>query len=389
VVVRLVAHQSYRPFFRYLKSHPAIRLTLNLSGALTEQLDRLGEREIISNVRLLLRRGQIELTGSAIYHPILPLIPITEARRQIKLNTVANQKVFGDLYQPRGFYFPEMAYSQSVARLVARLGYTWTILDEITAGPIGRVDPARPYRIAGSKLTAIFRNRWLSDLFFMTELKDARAFWQRRDDDPRTRRVLTTACDGENLGHHNPTLLKTWHQLVSDSRVETMAISDWLKNKPVQNAISLRPSNWAARESELRDHQPYFLWRDPSNPIQLNQWRITKLLLKAGNSPRLTNAHRQRLDEVLASDQYWWASASPWWDTHIVIRAARTSANLASRLAQSGHLTRAQYLEVQRLTIHIINIVRDWQRSGIARERHQNYLAVEPYARYFGGQKVT
>ena len=388
-VIKLVARQSYRPFFRYLKTHPNIRLTVNLTGALTEQLDRLGEAEILATIRLLLQRGQIELTGSAIYHPILPLIPVAEAKRQIILNTIANQKVFGDLYRPKGFFFPEMAYSQTVAKLAARLGFTWTILDEITTGPLGQIDLAQSYKITGTPLTAVFRNRWLSDLFFMTELKNARAFWERRAHDPRTRRMLTTACDGENLGHHNPTLLRTWRQLVSDPRVETTTVSAWINGLPTKRAIQLRPSSWAARETELESRQPYFLWQDKTNPIQKYQWQMTKILLTASQSHALSNPLRLRLDQLLASDQYWWASASPWWDTHIVIRAASASAKFATSLYRAHHLSRQQYLDSQGLYKNIINTVRSWQRSGEARERHLKYLAAEPFARYFGGQKVN
>jgi alpha-amylase/alpha-mannosidase (GH57 family) len=388
-VVRLVARQSYRPFFRYLKTHPEIRLTLNLTGALTEQLDRLGEREIIANIRLLLQRGQIELTGSAMYHPILPLIPVAEAKRQIQLNTQANQKVLGDIYQPTGFYFPEMAYSQAVAKLVSRLGFTWTILDEITAGPLGRVDLNQPYQVKDTSLTALFRNRWLSDLFFMTDLKNAQAFWQRRDQDPRTHHLLTTACDGENLGHHNPTLLRTWHQLVNNPEVKTSTVSAWLKHHPATKSIQLRSSSWAARETELDSKQPFYLWNNKSNPIQQYQWQLTNILLAATKSSKLSNTRRQRLDELLASDQYWWASASPWWDTRIVNHAVKTSARFAASLFNAGNLTRAQYLNSQSLSKKIINTVCAWQLSGQARKRHQEYLAAEPFARYFGGQKVN
>jgi predicted glycosyl hydrolase (DUF1957 family) len=387
-IIRLVARQSYRPFFRYLINHPKVRLTLNLTGALTEQLNRLGEQEILSNIRLLLRRGQIEPTGSAMYHPILPLIPVTEAKRQIQLNTITNQKFLGESYRPSGFFFPEMAYSQTMARLAVRLGFTWTILDEITAGQLGNTDISQPYRIADTPMAVVLRNRWLSDLFFMAELKNAQSFWNRCAGDPRTNKLLITACDGENLGHHNPTLLRTWHRLVEDKGVETITISDWLKRNPATKSIHLRSSSWAAREIELRANQPFYLWRDPANPIQKLQWQITKILLTVSRSTNLSPAHRRRLDEMLASDQYWWASASPWWDTHIIIRAVNSAVRFATDLYQAKQLSKHQSEIIQKSADQIINTVRTWQRSGEADERHRKYLAAEPFARYFGGQKV-
>jgi len=77
------------------------------------------------------RQGQVEIMTVPYYHPILPLIPPSEMRRQVELNTKANRRYFGEAYRPQGFFPPEMCYSFGVARVAADLGFRWLIVDEI------------------------------------------------------------------------------------------------------------------------------------------------------------------------------------------------------------------------------------------------------------------
>ena len=86
-IVRKVTDECYRTLVRVLDESPGARITLNVNAVLTEQLARYGLNDVIDGLRRLAERGQIEFTASAIYHPILPLIPRDEAVRQIRLNT--------------------------------------------------------------------------------------------------------------------------------------------------------------------------------------------------------------------------------------------------------------------------------------------------------------
>ena len=95
-IVRKVARESYEVLVRVLENAPTSRLTLNINATLTQQLDRYGLGNVIEGLRRLAERKQIELTGSAMYHPILPLLPREEVIRQIQLNTEVNRSYFGD-----------------------------------------------------------------------------------------------------------------------------------------------------------------------------------------------------------------------------------------------------------------------------------------------------
>ena len=64
-----------------------------MSASLTEQLS-LKHWEILAKFRRLYERRQIELVGSAAYHPLLVKIPEAEISRQIKINEEINTRLW-------------------------------------------------------------------------------------------------------------------------------------------------------------------------------------------------------------------------------------------------------------------------------------------------------
>src|SRR5207247_6121356 len=94
-ITEKVTRESYRPIVQLLLAHPRGRITLNINGVLTEQLARWGGEDVLAALRTLAERGQIEFTGSAKFHPILPLLPDAEIARQLHLNEQANRAPFG------------------------------------------------------------------------------------------------------------------------------------------------------------------------------------------------------------------------------------------------------------------------------------------------------
>ncbi len=387
--VRKVTRESYRPLLRILKRHARVRITLNCAGSLTEQLLALGYRDIIRDIRQLARAGQIELTGTAIYHPILPKLPESEMRRQIKLNTALNKKIIGPVYRPRGIFFPELAYSHRVARVAARLGFTWIVLDEIAyRGTFGRVSSDIHYRHRQTKQSIIFRNKFISDfLAFRAPLHRPNAFWDELKRGGRSKHNLVTAFDGEGLGHHRPGADKLWERLITDSHVEPITVSELITRYTKAQSVSPLPSSWSSRPSELKRRQPYILWDDRQNPIHPLQWQLLhKTVSLVTAHPR--HAHYQRartlLDQHLASDQFWWASAKPWWSKEIVDAKAQELAKIAT-------LIEPQATWPAHLSGRIIQRTAEWQRSRKYKAIAKQYLASSPYeyVHYIGGKRIT
>ena len=90
-VLAKVVNESYRPLLEVLEENPHAKLTVNINAVLTELLWEHGFQDVVERFKALAQRDQVEFTGSAKYHAILPLIPQYEMRRQIRRNHLTNR----------------------------------------------------------------------------------------------------------------------------------------------------------------------------------------------------------------------------------------------------------------------------------------------------------
>ncbi len=67
-ILERVTNESYRQLVKILQENPRAKITLNISGCLTEQLYSHGYKDVIDGLKFLAERGQIEFTESAKYH---------------------------------------------------------------------------------------------------------------------------------------------------------------------------------------------------------------------------------------------------------------------------------------------------------------------------------
>lgn len=389
-IVRRAADQSYRPLIDILRRHPHVRITLNITAALTEQLVALGLTDVCAGLKDLVTREQVELVGSAAYHPILPLLPPEEIIRQIELQDQHHKRFFGRAYKPRGFFAPEMAYGPELEQLLVDRGFDWVILDEPAAtGTIGDLDFTHRYRSPGG-LGLVFRNRHISDfLSFVAVVDQPDEAVAVLKTDKRSAQYLVTAMDGENLGHHRPGVDRLWELLVSWPDTQTLTISDYRQQLLQERVLDIIPSSWSSQPSELRAHIPYGLWNHPDNPLHKAQWELTYKVIaavKAATTDPAYDSARRLLDQALTSDKYWWASASPWWDAAIVIRETQRLADVISPMETLPASTKNA---VGRLMKHIATTAELWDKAGLAKQRQLNYLSATGAIHFMGGQRVT
>ncbi|MFA6215319.1 MAG: phosphotransferase [Patescibacteria group bacterium] len=306
-VVKKICQESYWPLAKILNHQPQTKLTLNFSGCLLEHLYNIGEQNLIDEFKKLAAAGQIELVGSAKYHPILPLLPAGEIKRQIQLNDEILRQAFGDLYQPTGFFLPEMAYSRKTAKIIKELGFKWLIIDEIAyQGEIGLVDYSKKYQLKGLGLNVIFRNRQLSRTYVPQTILDLTT----KSAPPA---YLISATDGEMYGHHHTDYENRFEKVLTHARVKTLTVSEYLKELPAK-AETVNPvsSSWESTAEELKNKIPFALWQDPKNKIHQNLWELRKIAINLINKNKASDANydfaRKHLDRGLASCAWWWAA---------------------------------------------------------------------------------
>ncbi|MFA5127051.1 MAG: polysaccharide deacetylase family protein [Patescibacteria group bacterium] len=300
-VIEQVANQSYDYLLTLLAKYPKFSFTLNISGNLVEVL-AAQHPDILARLKDAVASGRVELTASAYYHPLLPLLPKFEIIRQIELNQAILKKYFGKI-KISGFYLPEMAYSLPVAKIIKQLGFQWIILDPIVYR--GAVDNKILYKIKNLGLTVVFRNREISrsyppEIIFhkLRSLKQSQ--------------LIITATDGEIYGHFHTDWQGHIEKILLDKNLQVLTATKYLSALKKSQNIDLRPASQASTEAELKKGIPYAMWSDPKNNIHINLWRLANLAIvlvgKSAKDKNITWA-RRHLDRGLSSCVWWWASA--------------------------------------------------------------------------------
>jgi alpha-amylase/alpha-mannosidase (GH57 family) len=247
-------------------------------------------RDIIPTYKRLSASGQIELSVTPFYHPILPLLWDTDIARvampfvrlpherfnhpedavtQIRMGIDYFERIFG--FRPHGMWPSEGAVSEEVIRAIAKEGIQWIATDEeILARSLGRalrspegfltdaVSLYHPYQY--ENVAIFFRDHKLSDLVgfvysgwkaenavddFMGKLAQIRS--QLPPDRPF---VVPIILDGENAweyyrndGHD---FLRTLYAALSnDDRFKTVTMSDFINEYGKGDQLSyVHPGSW-------------------------------------------------------------------------------------------------------------------------------------------------
>lgn len=304
--IKEATEASYSRLLRALEEHPEIKFTLNISACLISYWDYLGYSDLIKRFKKLLDKNQIELTGSAAYHPLLPLIPEKEAIKQIKEQEEILKKYFGKSVKLAGFFLPEMACSPAVARLIKKMGYLWLILDEISAaGKLNKIDTEKIYKDKISGLKIIFRSRSLSNGFAPDILLDL------INKKMENNKAFVSATDAELYGLRHIDHTAEFEKLLKQRGIKTLTISEFIRNTNAAEEIILRPSNWESTEKEIKNDEPYALWSGKKNKIQKKLWQLALLACAAvekNNKDKNIYWARWHLSRGLSSCAFWWAS---------------------------------------------------------------------------------
>ena len=305
-VIKEATEMSYMRLIRALEEHPKIKFTFNITGCLFLRWEELGYIDLSKRIKALIKNGQLELTGSLAYHPIMPLIPEQEAVKQIKENEEILKKHFGKNFKPRGFFLPELAYSPAVAKIVKKMGYEWLLLDEIAySGKLNEVDYNKVYKDKNSGLKVVIRSRKYSNSYVPETI--AKEIKNNKEE-----KIIITATDGELYGlrHNDPT--SVFEKLLAGSNLKTSTISEFINSHKPTADIQPLPHSWATSEKELQKGQYFNLWQEKTNIIQKKLWQLAYLAYDTIEKYKKDDNYywaRWHLVRGLASCTFWWASA--------------------------------------------------------------------------------
>lgn len=335
-VIKKVVMESYRPILSALKDHPSSKITLNINGTLTEQLAEYKYDDIINNISALANKGQIEFTSSGKFHPLLPLFPEPEVKRQILLNNETNTKYFGKIYKPKGFFPPEMAVSEEMLDPVKELGFNWIIMSGI-ANTLNEW-PTEFISRDKNGLKLIFRDDIISIDLAFSKINNVNSFverlkWKQTNKDY----YVIIALDGETFGHHikgavDNFLIPLFKTAPRRDDIKMCTISEIVEKFPVGPTQTIKPSTWSTMSYDLEHGNPFPLWLDPNNQLHKDQYKfmmysMTTVYLASKytdsmntDQKELIDSARNYLDRGLHSCQEWWASKRPWYSPDMILR---------------------------------------------------------------------
>jgi len=305
-VVNDFYENNYLPLIHFFEENPEFKLTLNVAGSLTELLAKEKKFELFDRIRNLVRLGQLELVGSAMYHPLLPLVPEKEVIRQIELNEKINSKYFQEEWtmnqaSGRGFYIPELAYSNEIAKVIKDKGYSWIPVDKSALGFHSKVDWQDKYIEENSGLQLFIRNTLIHNE-------------ETRINPIKETINLVFIEDGENEVSKVDKNNLWWNERLKDilgtnTDLNYYTVGSYLQSLGQVHKVKLGPSNWEITEEEYNKHSYYHIWDDKNNKLHQALWdfinKIIQLVYKKTEDKNYTYA-REELDKAISSCTWWW-----------------------------------------------------------------------------------
>jgi alpha-amylase/alpha-mannosidase (GH57 family) len=230
-------------------------------------------------------RGQIEISTTPFYHPILPLlcdsdiadaahphVPLPsryrhpqDARLQLERSRDYIREKFG--LPPAGLWPSEGSVSDEVLALAADLGFRWTATDNgVLARTLGRAidvsESYRPYlwRHDGREIRMVFRDHFLSDLVGfvysrMGPVEAAADLLHRVHENCRgilaegRDALVPIILDGENAWEYydqngRPFLRELYRLISNDSRIAALTVSEALERLDPEPIGHIFPGSW-------------------------------------------------------------------------------------------------------------------------------------------------
>jgi alpha-amylase/alpha-mannosidase (GH57 family) len=311
-------------------------------------------RRVIPAYGAAAARGQVELSTSPFYHPILPLLcdsdvhrrahphsamPRTpfrhpeDAAEQLTRAVALHERLFG--IPPRGVWPSEGAVSDAIVPLVKQAGLHWMATDELilartlaiglsrdAAGHLHEPEILyRPYSVGqeGQSVACAFRDHRLSDLIgftyaswpteraaddFVDQIVQAgqRHFSRTGGEDA----TIFVILDGENAwesyeGQGRPFLHAVYGRLGAHPDIQTVTMSEACAS-PTRRLPSIFPGSWI--------NSDFYIWMGHADDHRAwSQLGDARGAIEAAASVTPADALARAREELLiaeGSDWYWW-----------------------------------------------------------------------------------
>jgi alpha-amylase/alpha-mannosidase (GH57 family) len=316
-------------------------------------------RQIIPTLRRLQQQGQIEISFSPFFHPILPLLCDTdEARRakpavhlpenrfqfpedaedQIRMAAEFHETLWGQ--PPQGMWPSEGAVSNQTLDAAIRQGVRWVATDQAilqrSLTPRGAaLPPLSPedlytnydYHNSAGRISLFFRNQILSDLIGFTyssweERRAAENFFTKLLEEKNRlshsdHHILSIIMDGENAWEYFPEggevfLTTLYQKIVASDQLQPLTFSEFLDRQnrnPSPILPSVSPGTWIQADFSTWIGEPAKnkAWDCLYHARKTLQEWIDGLSTEEKNEKKETIKKAMRaIHTAEGSDSFWW-----------------------------------------------------------------------------------
>jgi len=303
-IIGEILKSCYLPLLRTLSNKSGFGITLNISGSLLLQLKKLGADEFFDLAKKLIYSEKIEIINSAMYHPLIPLIPNDVVIRQIQKNTQTLKELLG-VETTNGFFPPELAIDTESLDLT---NSNYIFVDESS---VGVKDPIVKY----GKRYLLVNNHEVCNLLrsYQKEL-DIKTVTELVRKSCDENGLIVTVNDAELFGHHYSERLDVLSELLDTKEIKFIKSSETIAKFGSQSPVvsKILPSTW-------QDCQKFDLWN--KNDLQKRYLK----LLKAVYGSILNSSDKKTLDSFdqgTSSCYLYWLSNWPWWHPRLVQNGA-------------------------------------------------------------------
>ncbi|WP_456431730.1 glycoside hydrolase family 57 protein [Thermosulfuriphilus sp.] len=413
----------------HLRGDPLVRHLLAKERTYSEEekhrlldLQLTALKEVIPRYRRLLENGQIEISTSPFFHPILPLLIDSDcarramphvalpprfrfpedAKAQIDRALDLHEELFGQ--RPLGLWPSEGSVSPELIPILEECGLLWAATDEeILFHSLETHSPTalfQPYQVEidGAKVRLVFRHHGLSDKIgfvyqrnpagesvedFMVSLRQIRQLCLGQGPGPW---LVCIILDGENPWEYYPdggeAFLKGLYEALSEAEdLKTTTVRGFLKKNPPQGRLDrLFTGSWINHNFDI------WIGGEEEN----RAWSLlghTRRWLKDKASELETEPFEAAYEALMAaegSDWFWWFGEhfySPYnsefdrlFRSHLSRVYEAAGSHPPAEL--SLPIRRPRHVEPQRVPLGFINPIIDGQESHFLEWSGSGYYSV-------------
>jgi alpha-amylase/alpha-mannosidase (GH57 family) len=301
-VLERIIENCYKPFFEKLLENPSVKISLNIAGCLLEKLT-MEYPELVKLIERAKDNNQIELMGSAFYHPILPLTRPEDQSYQIQKQNITVTGIFGTT--PTAFFPPEFALNPENIPLIIDEGFKIMVSAanslNLTYGGIYQLDDGREIFIL--KRNKIISNKISFNYYKRDAVKLEKEISRNYNLD---KLPVVLAMDLETYGEH----YSNYYQFFFDiaQKVSTITLTEFQNNYNISTPVDfLYFTSWSTSDEEYQQRIHLPLWNHPDNSVHQLQLEHIKLLEKAKEMIE-SGTWMDEYQAAHYSCQLWWAS---------------------------------------------------------------------------------